>query len=251
MHRSSSVLLVAAAALGVAAGCAETPPPVQQGPAHPFAEQRTAARPATNAASGGGATLSPADATAEVAYYRERSLALAGGASTEIARTDFARLRRGRLYLTEGLPDREIEELRRHLSEAFGAENEPAILELTAQLITRNQADIRAHMLRAIALRKTGDEREAGMHHDLAIALLESITAGGDGRSVDSPWTVFDVSEEYEVLKMKGCVPGPQALVSHEDRQFDVLHARHASNGSPCEATFDITELMAVSARHL
>ena len=111
MRRSSSVLLVAAAALGVAAGCAETPPLAPQSPARPSAEQRAAARPATNA-SAGGVSLSAADAPAEVAYYRERSVALAGGASTEIARTDFARLRRGRLYLTEGLPDRELEELR-------------------------------------------------------------------------------------------------------------------------------------------
>jgi len=108
-----------------------------------------------------------------VAYYRERSLALAAGASTEIARTDFARLRRGRLYLTEGLPDREVSELRRRLTDAFGQGNGPAILELTAQLLERNEADIRAHMLRAIAARQAGNDSEARAHHDLAIALLE------------------------------------------------------------------------------
>jgi hypothetical protein len=251
MHRASTgLLLIAAAALGGAAGCAESPPAAQPGPAHPSAQQQAPGRRAPNA-SAGGATLSPADATAEVAYYRERSVALAGGSSTEIARTDFTRLRRGRLYLTEGLPDREIEELRRRLTDAFGAENRTAILDLTAQLIERNQADIRAHMLRAVALRQAGNDSEARTQHDLAIALLESIMAGGDGQGVSSPWTVFDVSEEYEVLKAKGCIPGPQALMAHEDRQFDVLHARNASSGAPCEATFDITELMAVTARHL
>ena len=250
MRRSSLVLLMTAAVFATAAGCAAGPPGVEPGPAHPSAQQPAPAHPGA-AAGARGTTLSPADATAEVAYYRERSVALAGGASTEIARTDFARLRRGRLYLTEGLPDREIAELRRRLTEAFGAGNGAAILDLTAQLIERNQADIRAHMLRAIASRQAGNESEARTHHDLAIALLESIMAGGDGQGVSSPWTVFDVSEEYEVLKAKGCVPGSQALVSHEDRQFDVLHARNASNGSPCEATFDITELMAVTARHL
>ncbi|HSY41995.1 MAG TPA: hypothetical protein VLA79_20815 [Polyangia bacterium] len=30
-----------------------------------------------------------------------------------------------------------------------------------------------------------------------------------------------------------------------------LIHARNASNGNPCEATFDITELMAVTVRHL
>ena len=232
------------------AGCAEDPPAARPGPARPSLPTQAAARPPTNRA-GPGSTLSPADATAEVAYYRERSIVLAAGDSTEIARTDFARLRRGRLYLTEGLPDRETAALRRRLTDAFGEGNGPAILDLTAQLLERNQADIRAHMLRAIALRQAGNDDEARPHHDLAMALLESILQGGDGQGIASPWTVYDVSEEYEVLKAKGCLPGAQALKSHDGRQFDTLHARKASDGSPCEATFDITELMAVTARHL
>jgi len=231
------------------AACAGDPPGTRPGPAHPSGQQQAAERPAPNSR-GRGATLSPAEATAEVAYYRERSAALATGAPTEIARTDFARLRRGRLYLTEGLPDREISDLHRRLTDAFGAGNGPVILDLTAQLIGRNQADIRAHMLRAIASRQAGDEGEARAHHELAVALLESIMQGGDGQGIGSSWTVYDVSEEYEVLKAKGCVPGAQGLESHDARQFDVLHARKASDGSPCEATFDITELMAVTARH-
>jgi hypothetical protein len=251
MRRSSSVasslLLLVAAAVGGATGCAGAPPAARPGAAHPATIPSTAASGQKDRAHGG--ALSPADATAEVAYYRERSVALATGASTEIARTDFVRLRRGRLYLTGGLPDREIPELQRRLAAAFREGNGAAILEVTAELIARNEADIRAHTLRAIALRQAGNESEARAHHDLASALLESILSGGDGQGFASSWTVFDVSEEYEVLKAKGCVPGPQALASHEERQFDVLHARHAQNGGPCEATFDITELMAVTAR--
>jgi hypothetical protein len=252
MHRlwslaSRLVLLMAAAVLGAAAGCATAPAAARTGPAHAAAETPAVSAQKDQAH---GAALSPADATAEVAYYRERSAALATGASTEIARTDFVRLRRGRLYLTGGLPDREIPELQRRLGAAFREGNGAAVLDLTAQLIARDQADIRAHMLRAITLRQAGNESESRIHHDLAIALLESILSGGDGLGFASSWTVFDVSEEYEVLKAKGCIPGAQALVSHEERQFDVLHARNAQTGSPCEATFDITELMAVTTRH-
>jgi hypothetical protein len=253
MHRLSSlasslVLMMAAAALGCAAGCAAAPTATRPGPALPTAAE-TPGRDAQKDQAHG-STLAPADATAEVAYYRERSLALATGASTEIARTDFVRLRRGHLYLTDGLPDREIPELQRRLGAAFREGNGPAVLDVTAQLIERNQADIRAHMLRAITLRQAGNEDESRIHHDLAVALLESILSGGDGLGFASSWTVFDVGEEYEVLKAKGCVPGAQALVAHEERQFDVLHARNAQSGGTCEATFDITELMAVTSRH-
>jgi len=244
---SSLALLMTVAAMGGVTGCAGAPPAARPGPA---TVQSTTAAVSVQKDQAHGSALSPADATAEVAYYRERSVALATGASTEIARTDFVRLRRGRLYLTGGLPDREIPELHRRLGAAVREGNGAAILEVTAQLIARNEADIRAHMLRAIALRQAGNESESRTDHDLAIALLESIISSGDGLGFASSWTVFDVSEEYEVLKVKGCIPGSQALASHEERQFEVLHARNASNGSPCEATFDITELMAVTARH-
>jgi hypothetical protein len=229
--------LVAAATICGAAGCAGGAPAAQ--PAHPSA-QSVYAR---------GATLPPADAAAEIAYYRERSATLATGVSTDIARTDFARMRRGRLYLTGGFGDREIAELQRRLTAAFNAGDEVGVLNVTAQIIERNQVDIRAHMLRAIALRQAGKQSESRTQHDLAMGLIESIMAGGDGLAFASSFTVFDVSEEYEILKVKGCLPGSQALESHEERQFDVLHARK-TDGSPCDFYFDITELMALTARH-
>ncbi len=235
---------VAAATVCSAAGCAGGP--AQAGPAHPSAQSR--ARPTQNVYAAG-PTLSPADAAAEIAYYRERSATLAMGVSTDIARTDFARMRRGRLYLTGGLGDREIAELERRLTAAFNAGDEVGVLNVTAQIIERNQVDIRAHMLRAIALRQAGKESESRTQHDLAMGLVESIMAGGDGLASASSFTVFDVSEEYEILKVKGCLPASQALESHEERQFDVLHARKV-DGSPCDFYFDVTELMALTARH-
>ena len=163
MHRSSSaLLLMAAAALGGAAGCAETPPAAQPGPGAPLRtaglsgsrdERLRTRRHVIGGRRHGGGRLLPG-AFGGPRWRR---------GSTEIARTDFTRLRRGRLYLTEGLPDRGIEELRRRLTDAFGAGNGPAILDLTAQLIERNQADIRAHMLRAVASRQAGND-EGGPH---------------------------------------------------------------------------------------
>ena len=245
----SPVVLLMAAAMSGAPGCAATPPAARPGPAHPATTQSPAGPGQKDQAHG--SALSPADATAEVAYYRERSVALATGASTEIARTDFVRLRRGRLYLTGGLPDREIPELQQRLGAAFREGNGAAILEVTAQLIARNEADIRAHMLRAIASRQAGNESEARTYHHLAMALIESIISSGDGLGFDSSWTVFDVSEEYEVLKVKGCVPGLRRWCRTGSGSSTCCTPATPQSGSPCEATFDITELMAVTARQL
>jgi hypothetical protein len=232
--------LAVGAGLGVlvaaGAGCAASAPP----PA--------AARPLEQVYAPG-ATLSPVDAADEIAYYRERSTALAAPTNVEIARTDFTRLRRGRLYLTEGLRDREIADLERRLTTAFGAGDGPQVLALTGEILARNQADIRAHTLRSIALRRAGQTSEADTQHEIAIGLIESIIRGGDGLGFASAFTVFDVNEEYEVLKVEGCLPRSQGLASRGDRSFDVLRARKFSNGSPCDFYFDVTEMMAVAAR--
>ena len=197
-----------------------------------------------------GATLAPAEAADEIAYYRERSAVLAAPTNIEIARTDFTRLRRGRLYLTEGLRDREIANLERRLTTAFGAGDGPQVLEVTGQILARNQADIRAHTLRSVTLGRAGQTSEADTQHEIAIGLIESIIRGGDGLGFASAWTVFDVSEEYEVLKVEGCLPRAQGLASQGERSFDVLRARKFSDGSPCDFYFDVTEMMAVVARH-
>jgi hypothetical protein len=232
-------LAVGALAVGSFACVASAPPPAAATPPRPTGNPYAL-----------GATLSPVEAAEEVAYYRERAAVLAAPTNIEIARTDFARLRRGRLYLTEGLRDRETANLERRLSTAFGVGDGPQVLDVTGQILARNQADIHAHMLRSIILRKTGQTSEADAQHEIAIGLIESIIRGGDGLGFASAYTVFDVSEEYEVLKVEGCLPRSQGLASLGNRAFDVLRARKFADGTPCDFYFDVTEMMAVVARH-
>ncbi len=235
-----SALVVAVAAAGAIGCVASAPPPVAASPA---------ATPPGNGYARG-SILSATEAADEVAYYRERSAALAAPTNVEIARTDFVRLRRGRLYLTEGLRNHEVADLQRRLTTAFGAGNGPEVLDVTGQILARDQADLRAHTLRSVTLRRAGQVSAADTQHEIAIGLLESIVRNGDGLGFASAWTVFDVSEEYEVLKAEGCLPRSQGLASQGNRSFDVLRARKFSDGSPCDYYFDITEMMAVVARH-
>ena len=231
--------VVGVLAAGAAACAASAPPPAAM----------SGGRPVGNAAALG-ATLSPAEAAEEVAYYRERSAALAAPTNVEIARTDFVRLRRGRLYFTEALPDREVADLKRRLTTALGAGDGSLVLDLTGQILARNQADIRAHLVRSVSLRRTGQTGEADTQHEIAIGLIESIVRGGDGLGFASAWTVFDVSEENEILQVEGCLPRSQGLLSEGDRSFHVLRSRRFSDLTPCDFYFDVTEMMAVVARH-
>jgi hypothetical protein len=231
---------VGALAVGISGCGASAPPP---------AATRPGARPLANVFALG-ATLSAAEAAEEIAYYRERSAALAVPSNIEIARTDFARLRRGRLYLTEGLRDRETANLERRLSTALSAGDGPQVLDVTGQILARNQADIHAHMLRSITLRRAGQTSEADAQHQIAIGLLESIVRGGDGLGFGSAFTVFDFKEESELAQFEGCLPRSQGLAARGDRAFDVLRAQKLADDSPCDFYFDVTEMMAVVARH-
>ena len=110
-------------------------------------------------------------------------------------------------------PDREVVDLKRRLTTALGAGDGPLVLDLTGQILARNQADIRAHLVRSISLRRTGQTSEADTQHEIAIGLIESIVRGGDGLGFASAWTVFDVSEENEILQVEGCLPRSQGLL--------------------------------------
>ena len=190
----------------------------------------------------------PRDADADVSYYRDRAAALASGAATEIAGTNFVRLRRGRLYLY-GVFDRKALLNERRLTTAVAHDDTAAVLAVTSEILADDQADIRAHMLRAIALRETGNDTEASFQREIAISLIASIVQGGDGRGFDSAWTVFREKEEYEVLKANGCLVDSQSLLPRNRQMFDVFQAHKVDSGQKVVVYFDITELFAQGSR--
>jgi hypothetical protein len=244
MRGTRAALVVVAAAVALAA-CATTPKSA------PARSPASTLAPGPTAGPGEDPEVPPrpADADADVAYYRERAAALASETFTEIARTNFARMRRGRLYLPPEAGGADSTDFETALTEAFNSGNNEAILTVTSKSLPGDQADIRAHMLRAVALRRLGREKEANFHRELAIGLIQSIVQTGDGRSFETAWTVFRVKEEYEVLKAGGYLVEQQALTAHGGRRFDILDARKPDGSAKFRAHFDITELFAEEGR--
>ena len=235
--------IVLAAAAGCAlAACAAAPTPAPANGARP-ARQPTAADEEPSPR--------PADADADVAYYNERTAALASEALIEVARTDFTRMRRGRLY-ANAAPGREAAgAFEGTLNEAFKTSDHATIVDVTGKMLSANQADIRAHMLRAVALRRLGRDKEANFHREAAIGLIESIVRTGDGRSFATAWTVFQVEEEYEVAKSGGYVVTSQSLTRQGGRWFDVLEVQKPDGSARFRAHYDITEVFAEDGRKL
>lgn len=204
----------------------------------------SAASPAPGASAAPSAR--PEYAEGDAAYYRARAGALATEATEEIGRTDFWRLRRGRLYVPDAS---NIQELEERLAEAARSDSTAGIVDASAALLATDQADINAHTLRANALRKTDHVTEADFHRAVAQGLIDSIIHAGDGQSAQSAWTVYRVKEEYEVLKAKHARFSSQSRIIENGRNFDVLDAERTDDGSKLRFYFDITELLAEQAR--
>jgi hypothetical protein len=229
-----SAALVALAAVGCATA-----------PAAPVA--RPAPRAAAPAeADGEGPSPRPPDAAEAVAYYRAAALVLAKEQPDEVDRIDFGRFRRGRLYagLVMGAGA-----FAQELSVAFEKNDWSAVLDVTAKILPDDQADIRAHMLRAVALRKLERHTEADFHRAVAIAMLKSIFKTGDGHGPETAWTVFQVREEYEVMKALGFLVESQSLKHEGGKHLDILEGSASKDGRRVRVYFDISEVFAEEGR--
>lgn len=209
----------------------------------------SALSPGIVSADADGVSAPTGDTAGDAAYYRERANALAREAPEEVIRTDFTRFRRGRLYAGGGPGVKAEQTLEAELTAAFDRSDLPGVVDVTSKMLATDQADIRAHMLRAIALRKMQRVAEADFHRSVAMGLIKSIMQTGDGRGARSAWTVFRVKEGYEVIKVLGCIVESQALSSDGDRRLDILEARRVREGGTIRVYFDVTELMAEEQR--
>jgi hypothetical protein len=209
------------------------------------------ARPSGTTASDAPSGPRPANAEADAAYYKSQAALLAREAEPEIEHTDFARLRRGRLYLGDDAHETVTGPLEEKLLDAFEKQDADGVLATTAAILAVDQANIRAHMLRTVALRKLNRGPEADFHRAVAIGLIDSIVHSGDGHSFKTAWTVFRVKEEYEILKVLGVDFDRQSLTSDGDQKFDLLDAHDPESGQKVRVYFNISELFAEEGREL
>jgi len=235
--RHRSVALVLGAALAVACG------------GQSAGGARDASGEASSEAGSDEPPARPEEADGDAAYYQERAAALSGEDASELERTDFERLRRGRLYAARTLDARQAESLDKRLVVAAGARDQKATLELSAQILADDQTDVHAHLARSVALRKLGRSKEAEFHFELARRLSQSILESGDGKSAESAITVYSAGEQQAVLKVKGLSAQSQALVQKGGRAYDVVKARKSKGGGPEELYFDVSALHAERQR--
>jgi hypothetical protein len=100
--------------------------------------------------------------------------------------------------------------------------------------------DVRTHVLRAYAAEQLGDDATASWHRAVAALLVRSVAQSGTG-TVDSPYVVISVAEEYALLYMNGYRRTQQVVGQCGTRPCDVLDAENQETGAKQTFHFDIS----------
>ena len=114
-----------------------------------------------------------------------------------------------------------------------------AVLDLVAAQSATLFLSPMAHQIAKMAAEKLGDAERAHEESRRVEICLSCVIESGDG-SLDKPYLVSLVQDEYAVLSALGVEPGDQSLLRHGGRSLDLFKT---SDGS--EPAFDVTKMLA------
>jgi hypothetical protein len=170
----------------------------------------------------------------------------ARGAEALTASFDFATLRRGYVHALVAHPDLAVpERLRRRLADAIDGDVPADVLRAAHAILDHDVTDTRAHVVSALLLEQTGRAAAAHFHRVVAAGLFASMKISGDGRAPASAYVVYQLKEEFELLRVLALAPIRQRSVADGGRLYDQLRASDVNDpAAPCVTLyFDISEL--------
>ena len=170
----------------------------------------------------------------------------ARGAEALTASLDFGILRRGYVHALAAHPDLAVpEQLRRRLGDAIDDNNPAEVLRAAHAILEHDFTDTRAHVVGALVLEQTGRAASAHFHRVIAAGLFASMKLSGDGLAPASAYVVYQLKEEFELLRVLALAPIRQRSVADGARLYDQLRASDVNDpAAPCVTLyFDISEL--------
>lgn len=102
----------------------------------------------------------------------------------------------------------------------------------------------RLHFFRGVSAAELGQRRLADEERSVMQACLQGLVATGEG-SVDKPFRVTYLSDEYDLLRSLGSDVRSQQLVESDHGCCDVLTCHDGT-----EYWFDVTDLLSAASRH-
>ena len=134
----------------------------------------------------------------------------------------------------------EADRLRSAMFAAYAAEDYEAAHDRARRLLEADYLDIDGHMVKALVEERLGNTELARFHQFMAVNLVRSILASGDGKSPETAYVVIATAEEYAILNLRGLRPAGQALIHANGHSFDRLRAVGGEGGEPVTLYFNV-----------
>ena len=134
----------------------------------------------------------------------------------------------------------DADEHRTALRDALGKRDYRRALQEADAALNADYLDVRTHVVRAYVAEQLADTAAAAWDRLVAGRLVRSIMQSGAG-TVDSPYVVTSVAEEYAVLGMNDYERGMQSLRECGTRPCDILEATQRHTHEKRTFYFDIS----------
>jgi len=134
----------------------------------------------------------------------------------------------------------EADRLRSAMFAAYAAEDYDKAHDLARRLLEADYLDIDGHMVKALIEERLGNTELARFHQFMAVNLVRSILASGDGKSPETAYVVIATAEEYAILNLRGLRPAGQALIHANGHSFDRLRTVGGDGGEPVTLYFNV-----------
>ncbi|CAI8159471.1 DUF4919 domain-containing protein [Pseudidiomarina mangrovi] len=180
----------------------------------------------------------PASSASELAATAEYEQQIAWIKSAD-SQADFAKLRESFTRTASYRPyiERSVDDA----IELFEQQQFAECLVAVEKVLARQYGHLQGHFLAMVCHRELGNNQQADFHDSVVRGLLASIDSSGDGSSVATAMTTYDMQELYSYLEFMGLKPVSQALISDNDRWYDVMTVTYEDEQREFDLYFDIT----------
>jgi hypothetical protein len=182
------------------------------------------------------APVAPADATYDKLVQRAK----AGDPTVNFAELRVAYVKSTSYRRNRGEDADRLSALRKAMFEAADKRDAAAIIPICNAILDKNFIDLDAHKFLKHAHDDLGHRDLAEHHRVIELGLLKSITAGKDGRSAATAWSVVTVDEEYFVLRMLEVKLIEQRLVPIGAHNYDVMETGNTETNARVTYYFNI-----------
>jgi hypothetical protein len=130
---------------------------------------------------------------------------------------------------------------RQAMIEAFEKKDYAKAVELAEVVLDYEFVQRGIHLAAEEAYRELGDQSKADFHKTVADKLLRALLASGTGKTAGTAYRVLTVREEYFIMNELGYEVHAQALLSENNKAYDVLSGKDSKTGKEISVYFDIS----------